>query len=205
MPETHGDSDNTTHVTLSHRRRSDTRQEPSSQSSECSDPYQRLQRLYDRFDASNASGEQSLRNFKPATLHCGANNTLTEILAYCPNSGLSRDVKPEFEPSVPALYDELSGSIVFEGNIFEHEQPSLIVESIKNQRWQQKIYKTGSNVPTPDGTVRTTFVIGEITEDIPSRRSATRVKFVTRHIKGNLGLISPPSVKVAARKDNEGD
>jgi len=205
MSETHGDSDNTTHVIPSQRRQSCIRQEPSSQSSECSDPYQRLQQLYDRFDASIAFGEQSLRNFKPATLHSGPNNTITDILAYCPRSRLSRDVKPTFGASIPALYDESSGLIVFEGDIFTDEQPSLIVDSIENQRWRQKIYQIKSNVPTPNGTVLTTIVVGGITDDILSRRSATRVNFLTRQTKGNLGLISPPSVKVAIQEDNEGD
>jgi hypothetical protein len=205
MPVTRGNSNNPTHDTPSHQQRICNKQTPPSQIASRSDPYERLQQLYNRLDGRSASGQRLPSNLEPATLHFG-NNTLTETITPISNSELGRAVSVEFGPSIPGLYHELSGVIAFEEQVFDNEEPSLVVRSMKGQ--MRKSFQTKGEVPTAAGTVQTTFVVGEITEDcqrlhhLKVHNNTAGARSMSRQVAGGSAVICPPYVKAATQDEH---
>jgi hypothetical protein len=109
------------------------------------------------------------------------------------------------------LYHEPTGLIAFEENVFDGEEPSLVVESMKEQkRWKNR-YQTMGEVPTAGGTVPTTFVVGRITQDhqrvdnLHVHHNTAEASFLSRQVGGDFALMCPPLEKAASQEENDGD
>jgi len=208
-PVTQESSRSTIHPTPSHQRQIDNGQAPSLQTSRCSNPYERLQDLYNRLGEKSASGRWLPKDLKPATLHFGGTNKLTETINPTSKSKLDRQVAVEFGPWVPALYQGSSGLIAFEETVFDGKEPSLVIERMREQK--RESYQTVMEVSTPGGVVPTSFVVGKVTQDYQSlndlrvHNNMSLVSSFSRQVEGDFGLISPPYEKAETQDENGGN